>query len=141
MRSAPGPAAEPLLYSPPLGRTAAPRPPSEAFPRPSRRLPHAVSELDDVWAQIGVALRERVGERTFGLWLEPLRVTGLDANSLSLEGPREVSAWAASRLGSAITSASALVLGSQVAVTIMAGRWPATGSRAPPRSRPPRPSA
>jgi chromosomal replication initiator protein len=77
-----------------------------------------VSELDHVWGHIQQALRERVGERTFGLWLSPLRAVALDDTSLAVEGPREVSAWAAARLGSAISEVSAGVLGHPVAVTI-----------------------
>jgi chromosomal replication initiator protein len=77
-----------------------------------------VSELDDVWAQIHAGLRQRVGERTFALWLAPLRAVTLDGATLAIEGPREVSAWAASRLGSAISQVAASVVGSAVTVTI-----------------------
>ncbi len=81
-------------------------------------MPDATTELDHVWAQIQAALRLRLGERTFGLWLAPLRATALDGDSLVLEGPREVSAWAAARLGAVIADASAIVLGRPTAVTI-----------------------
>ena len=45
------------------------------------------TELDHVWAQIQGALRERVGERTYGLWLAPLRCVALDGDTLVLDGP------------------------------------------------------
>ena len=77
-----------------------------------------MTELDAVWAQIAQTLRERVGERTYGLWLAPMRATGLEHDSLALEGPREVATWAASRLGPAISDSSAAVLGRTIAVTI-----------------------
>jgi len=75
-------------------------------------------ELDHVWQQIQGALLETVGERTYGLWLAPLRCVSLDADSLVLDGPPEVSAWASQRLGGALASAAASVLGPSVAVSI-----------------------
>ena len=76
------------------------------------------AELDQVWQQIQGALRESVGERTFGLWLAPLQCVSLDADTLVLAGPPEVSAWASQRLAGALASAAASVLGPQVAVSI-----------------------
>jgi chromosomal replication initiator protein len=91
---------------------------------------HAVTaELDHVWQQIQGALRESVGERTYGLWLAPLRCVSLNANTLTLTGPPEVSAWAAQRLAGALASATASVLGPAVAVSI-------AGCGAPPAATP-----
>ena len=87
--------------------------------------------LDHAWAQIQDALRERVGERTYGLWLAPLRCVGLDGDTLVLSGPPEVSAWAMDRLSSALADAVAGVLGPQVAVALDSERAPATPQRAP----------
>jgi chromosomal replication initiator protein len=75
-------------------------------------------ELDHVWQQIQGALLERVGERTYGLWLAPLRCVSLEGDTLVLEGPPEVSAWASTRLADALQSAAAAVLGASVAVSI-----------------------
>ena len=75
-------------------------------------------ELEHVWQQIQGALLEKVGERTYGLWLAPLRCVSLDADRLVLDGPPEVSAWASQRLGGALASAAASVLGPSVAVSI-----------------------
>lgn len=82
-------------------------------------------ELDHVWQQIQGALRESVGERTYGLWLAPLRCVALDGDTLTLAGPPEVSAWASERLSGALSNAAASVLGPAVAVAI-------TGHAAPP---------
>jgi chromosomal replication initiator protein len=98
-----------------------------------------VTELDDVWAQIREALRERVGERTFGLWLTPLRATAIDRDSLAIEGPREVAAWASARLGLAIADVCATVLGHPITITIN-GR-PLAGSVVAPATRRPRDAA
>jgi chromosomal replication initiator protein len=75
-------------------------------------------ELDHVWEQIQGALLERVGERTYGLWLAPLRCVSLEGDTLVLEGPPEVSAWASTRLADALESAAAAVLGAPVEVSI-----------------------
>lgn len=75
-------------------------------------------ELDHVWQQIQGALLETVGERTYGLWLAPLRCVSLDGDTLMLAGPPEVSAWASERLADALASATASVLGPAVAVSI-----------------------
>ena len=82
-------------------------------------------ELDHAWAQMQAALRDRVGERTYGLWLAPLRCVALDGDTLALQGPPEVSAWAADRLGGALASAAAEVLGRSVAVAINGHARPA----------------
>jgi chromosomal replication initiator protein len=86
-------------------------------------------ELDHVWQQIQGALLETVGERTYGLWLAPLHCVSLDADRLVLDGPPEISAWASQRLGGALASAAASVLGPSVAVSI-AGHGPAPAAAA-----------
>jgi chromosomal replication initiator protein len=83
-------------------------------------------ELDHVWQQIQGALLESVGERTYGLWLAPLRCVSLDGDTLVLDGPPEVSAWASERLAGALASAAASVLGPEVAVSIAGQGAPAT---------------
>jgi len=88
-------------------------------------------QLDHVWQQIQGALRESVGERTFGLWLEPLRCVSLDGDTLVLTGPPEVSAWASQRLRPALTSAASAVLGSSVAVSINGDAAHHPGAAAP----------
>ncbi|HWH09912.1 MAG TPA: chromosomal replication initiator protein DnaA [Solirubrobacteraceae bacterium] len=86
-------------------------------------------EPHDAWNRIRVELRATVGERTYGLWLEPLRCDGLEDGALRLSGPPEVSAWAADRLADVIQRAVTDVLGEGVSVRILGGE-PAT--RRPP---------
>jgi len=88
------------------------------------------AELDHAWQQIQGALRESLGERTYGLWLAPMRCVSLDRERLVIAGPPEVSAWAAQRLAGALASATASVLGPDVEVSI-AG----CGSAAAPAQR------
>jgi chromosomal replication initiator protein len=92
---------------------------------PTGRIAHAVTpELDDAWVAIQRALRAHVGERSYNLWIEPLHVTGLDASTLTLDGPPEVVAWTASRLGEAIGAVAGEVLGRRIEVTIGAVQVP-----------------
>ena len=92
-------------------------------------------ELDTVWREIQGALLERVGERTYGLWLAPLRCVSLDADTLTLAGPPEVSAWASQRLAGALAGAAASVLGPAVAIAF-AGSAPTSTAPAEPLASP-----
>jgi len=74
--------------------------------------------LEESWQEIRLALRDSVGESTYGLWLAPLRCVGLDGDTLVLDGPPEVSAWAAARYATALERAAAAVLGDGVVVSI-----------------------
>jgi chromosomal replication initiator protein len=73
-------------------------------------------EIDRSWQQIRLALRDSVGERTFELWLAPLRCLGLDGETLVLDGPPEVAAWARARYSAALRCAAASVLDDAVTV-------------------------
>ena len=95
------------------------------------------AELDHVWQQIQGALRESVGERTYGLWLAPLRCVSLDGHTLTIAGPPEVSAWASQRLGGALSNAAASVLGPSVAVAITNGTTTPTAPGPPGVASPP----
>jgi chromosomal replication initiator protein len=87
------------------------------------------AELDHAWQQIQGALRESLGERTYGLWLAPMRCVSLDRQRLVIAGPPEVSAWAAQRLAGAIANATASVLGPDIQVSIAgSGETPAEPS-------------
>jgi chromosomal replication initiator protein len=89
-------------------------------------------EPQDAWKRIRAELRADVGERTYGLWLEPLLCEGIHDGELRLTGPPEVSAWAADRLTGVIQRAVARTLGPGVAVAIVAaGAAGAAGATAP----------
>jgi chromosomal replication initiator protein len=76
--------------------------------------------LEKSWQEIRVALRDSLGESTYCLWLAPLRCVGLDGDTLMLEGPPEVSVWAASRYAAALREAAAGVLGDGIGVRVEA---------------------
>lgn len=94
------------------------------------------SNIEESWQEIRSALRNRVGESTYGLWLAPLRCVGLDGDTLLLEGPPEVSAWATARYAAALREAAAAVLGASVGVSVEA-----TGAARQVRSGPLRTAA
>jgi chromosomal replication initiator protein len=81
--------------------------------------------LDHSWEQIRLALRNSVGDRTFELWLAPLRCVCLDGETLVLDGPPEVAAWARARYAAAVRSAAADVLAHDVAVSFACEQSPA----------------
>ena len=89
------------------------------------------AEPDHAWQQIQGALREALGERTYGLWLAPMRCVSLDHERLVIAGPPEVSAWAAQRLAGALASATASVLGPDVEVSIAGCGGPAAAPDRP----------
>jgi len=94
-------------------------PSARVLTQPRREICARVSgSFDESWQEIQLALRDTVGEPTYGLWLAPLRCVGLDGDTLVLEGPHEVSAWASSRYGDALRAATAAVLGRDVAVAV-----------------------
>ncbi|GAC1439988.1 MAG: chromosomal replication initiator protein DnaA [Solirubrobacteraceae bacterium] len=74
--------------------------------------------FEEVWRRIRAALRCAVGERTYGLWLEPLQCDGLQADTLLLSGPPEVATWAAERLDRVLQACAASVLGPHVTVEV-----------------------
>ncbi len=75
-------------------------------------------ELEHAWAEIRIALGAAVGERTFGLWIDPLRCVALRDGRLHLTGPPEVCNWAAARLSPVIDRCVAAVLGPEVSVDV-----------------------
>jgi chromosomal replication initiator protein len=79
----------------------------------------------DAWNRVRGELRAAVGERTYSLWLEPLRCDGLEDGTLRLSGPPQVSAWAADRLGEVIARAVTDVLGPSVRVQVLGAGAPA----------------
>jgi chromosomal replication initiator protein len=99
-------------------------------------------ELEHAWAEIRTALGAVVGERTFGLWIAPLRCVELRDGRLHLTGPPEVCTWTAARLGPVLDRCVAGVLGPDVSVAVSVdppapvapaapGATPATGALNP----------
>jgi chromosomal replication initiator protein len=81
-----------------------------------------------IWERIQEELRQAVPASMYDIWLEPLRLVGVDGSALVLEAPRELHAWVADRFSRVLETCSAAVLGEEVSVDVRAG-----GSSARPR--------
>jgi chromosomal replication initiator protein len=89
-------------------------------------------EIENAWSQIRQALREAVGDRTFGLWLEPLQAVSVVDDTLVLLAPPEIATWVTERLGHVIQTCAAPTLGPGVVVDVVTPetvREPSPGSR------------
>jgi chromosomal replication initiation ATPase DnaA len=65
------------------------------------------TDLDALWRNTQERLRESVPESTYRLWLEPLKAVGVDAETLYLEAPEGIRAWAERRYSGLIAAALA----------------------------------
>ncbi len=64
-------------------------------------------DLDSLWRDIQDRLRASVPHSTFQLWLEPLKVTGAQAETLLLTAPESIRAWTERRYSGLIHEALA----------------------------------
>ncbi|MDX6626373.1 MAG: chromosomal replication initiator protein [Solirubrobacterales bacterium] len=64
-------------------------------------------ELDALWQATQDRLRASVPESTFRLWLEPLKATGADGETLYLSAPEGIRTWAERRYAALIAEALA----------------------------------
>ncbi len=62
--------------------------------------------LDAEWAPVLRRAHELVGDKTFGLWLEPLHAHRFGSAGWIVAGPPEVSSWADQRLGAVLAAAA-----------------------------------
>jgi chromosomal replication initiator protein len=65
----------------------------------------APTDLDALWRTAQERLRGSVPESTYRLWLEPLKPVGADSDTLYLEAPEGIRAWAERRYSSLIAAA------------------------------------
>ena len=68
------------------------------------------------WEAICAALRRRVGDSEFELWLSPLEFRGLDGDVLTLGAPPATQAWVAKRFGAALAASAKEIVGADVDV-------------------------
>jgi chromosomal replication initiator protein len=64
-------------------------------------------------------LAAAVGESTYRIWLEPLRIHELAAGRLSIEAPGEACEWVRNRFGRVLQECAERVLGEEVAVELL----------------------
>jgi chromosomal replication initiator protein len=79
------------------------------------------AELDHIWSRVQVELAGAVGEETYRIWLEPLRVRELSHGRLSIEAPPQACGWVRDRFGRVIQACAAGVIGDEVTLELIPG--------------------
>jgi chromosomal replication initiator protein len=85
--------------------------------------------LDHAWPRIADALRSRVTDSTYAIWLEPLRPVHLSGDVLTVAAPDELRSWVTQRYAPLLTATVREVLGGNARVDIVE-------PGAPPRAQP-----
>jgi chromosomal replication initiator protein len=86
------------------------------------RVDAAVSaELEHIWSRVRAELAGAVGDETYRIWLEPLRVRGLSHGRLEIEAPAQAYGWVRDRFGRVIQACVTSVMGDEVAIELAPG--------------------
>jgi chromosomal replication initiator protein len=88
--------------------------------------------LEHSWQRINAELRDAVGDATWHLWLEPLRLREIAGDAVVVEAPDTVRGWVSDRFGRLLQTCAAAVLGPDVRVDLVAPGT-STPAEAPPR--------
>ncbi len=79
------------------------------------------AELEHIWSRVQGELAGAVGEETYRIWLEPLRVRELSHGNLSIEAPPQAYGWVRDRFGRVIQACVASVMGDEVTIELAPG--------------------
>jgi chromosomal replication initiator protein len=79
------------------------------------------AELEHIWARVQDELACAVGEETYRIWLEPLRVRELSHGRLLVEAPAQAHGWVRDRFGRVMQACVTRVTGDGVALELFAG--------------------
>jgi chromosomal replication initiator protein len=79
------------------------------------------AELEHIWARVQDELACAVGEETYRIWLEPLRVHELSHGRLLVETPAQAHGWVRDRFGRVMQACVTRVMGDEVAIELFAG--------------------
>jgi chromosomal replication initiator protein len=77
------------------------------------------AELEHIWSRVQTELAGAVGEETFRIWLEPLRVRELSGGLLRVETPRQTHGWVGDRFGRVLRTCVASVIGDGVTLELI----------------------
>jgi chromosomal replication initiator protein len=78
------------------------------------------AELEHIWSRVEAELVAAVGEPTYRIWLEPLRVGELSHERLSVEAPEQTCGWVRDRFGRVLQACATSVFGAGVIVDLIA---------------------
>ena len=81
-------------------------------------------ELEHIWSRVQAELARAVGEPTYRIWLEDLRIHDLAGGRLRVEAPPRAIGWIRDRFGRVIQSCLTTVIGPGVTFELVAGAPP-----------------
>ncbi len=87
------------------------------------------SEIEQIWSEIKGALRARVDEPVYRIWLEPLEALELTATTLRLRAPSHISGWTEERFGKLLQVCATAAIGREVDLDLQSGSDPIPGGR------------
>ncbi len=79
------------------------------------------AELEHIWSRVQAELASAVGEETYRIWLEPLRVREFSHGRLTIEAPAQAHGWVRDRFGRVIRACATSVLGDEVVIEVVPG--------------------
>jgi chromosomal replication initiator protein len=80
------------------------------------------AELEHIWSRVRAELASAVGEETYRIWLEPLRVRELSHGRLSIEAPAQAYGWVRDRFGRVMQACAMSVIGDEVLIELVPSR-------------------
>ena len=69
------------------------------------------AELEHIWSRVQAELAGAVGEETYRIWLEPLKVRELSHGRLLVEAPAQAYGWVRDRFGRVVQACATSVMG------------------------------
>ncbi len=79
------------------------------------------AELEHIWSRVQAELAGAVGEETYRIWLEPLRVRELARGRLLVESPMQAHGWVRDRFGRVMQACVTSVMGDEVVIELIPG--------------------
>src|SRR5581483_1864515 len=108
------------------------------LPRRSRLALPAHLEPSAAWAAIRDELRRTLGDSAYEIWIAPLELRALEAQSLRLAAPKATQNWVATRYGRILEACAKTVLGAATQVVVETA-GPVRAASQPPRHLSPTP--
>jgi chromosomal replication initiator protein len=93
----------------------------------------AHQEPTAVWRELRTELRRAVGESTYEIWLEPLKLVAIHDGKLVVQAPTATENWVAKRFGRVLERCARLVFGSEIEVEL-SSRGPAVARAGRPKA-------
>ncbi len=79
------------------------------------------AELEHIWSRVQAELAGAVGEETYRIWLEPLRVREFSGRRLQVDAPAQTYGWVRDRFGRIIQACVARAIGEDAAIDLFPG--------------------